>query len=81
MPNSTEKITTAPSNHPFKGRKFATMTGLIVASTGLLWFKRLPSAEWVNFNKWVFGIYAGGNVGSKTVSIIKDSGLKVSAEK
>ena len=69
------------NKNPFKGRKFATMSGLIVASTGLLWFKRLPSAEWVNFNKWVFGIYAGGNVGSKTVSMVKESGLKMTTEK
>lgn len=55
------------SNSVFKGRKFTTMIGLMTASTGLLLAKRLPPAEWVSFNKWMFGIYATGNVGAKAV--------------
>jgi len=44
------------------GRKlFFAIVLLTIAST-MLWFNKVDSIQWIDFMKWIFGIYASGNV-------------------
>lgn len=44
---------------------------LFLTVTALLLLGMVDSSEWVDFVKWVFGIYAAGNVGEHTASAFK----------
>ncbi len=43
------------------GRKLFFAIILMVIASGLLGFDKLNSIQWVDFMKWIFGIYAVGN--------------------
>lgn len=47
-------------------------------SSVFLWTKRMNANEWINFNKWIFGIYATGNVGQKAAEHLRTNGIVVS---
>ena len=63
-------------NHTFRSRKFYMLCGLVTVSSGFLWAKRMNAEEWINFNRWVFGIYAAGNVTTKAADAWKENGMK-----
>ena len=37
----------------------------------------MNAGEWINFNKWIFGIYATGNVGQKAAEHYRANGMVV----
>ena len=45
------------------GRKLAFALIVTLIASVFVWFGKCTAADWVDFMKWVFGIYAGGNVG------------------
>lgn len=45
------------------GRKLSFALIVTVIASVFVWFGKCTAADWVDFIKWVFGIYAGGNVG------------------
>lgn len=53
------------------GRKLCVMTVLFLTVTLLLIASKVNAAEWVDFVKWTFGIYAFGNVGEHATAAIK----------
>lgn len=55
----------------YKSRKFWLMMLLFVTATLMFYLYRLESGEWVEFVKWIFGIYAVGNVGEHVSKNIK----------
>lgn len=46
-------------------RKFMLAVGCIFIATGLLLYKGIDGAQWVDVVKWVTGLYMAGNVGEK----------------
>ena len=54
----------------FSSRKFRILLLMSGVSTVLLWYEKLNSQEWTHFNKWLFGIYAAGNVSSKGIDAV-----------
>ena len=53
------------------GRKLFFAIILMAISSGLLGFDKLSSIQWIDFMKWIFGIYAGGNVTEHIAKAIK----------
>ena len=47
----------------FKSRKLFCAAICFVSASGLLAFSLATFPEWADFVKWIFGIYAAGNVG------------------
>ena len=43
------------------GRKILFALILMVGASIFLGIEKIDSAQWVDFMKWIFGIYAGGN--------------------
>lgn len=50
---------------PHTSRKFILAVGCITIGTGLLLYKSIDGAQWVDAVKWVTGLYMAGNVGEK----------------
>jgi len=50
---------------PRTSRKFLLAVGCITIATGLLLYKNIDGAQWVDVVKWVTGLYMAGNVGEK----------------
>lgn len=46
-------------------RKFILAVSCIAIATGLLLYKSIDGAQWVDVVKWVTGLYMAGNVGEK----------------
>ena len=57
-----------------KSRKLWVAMGLFVVSTCLLVLAYVENQQWIDMAKWVFGIYAGGNVGEHAADAIKRQG-------
>ena len=55
----------------FQSKKLYSLCGLVTLSSGFLWTKRMKAEEWINFNKWIFGIYGAGNVSAKATEAYK----------
>lgn len=53
------------------GRKLAFALVLCLISTVFVFANNMTSAEWLEFQKWIFGIYAGGNVGEYVAGAFK----------
>ena len=47
----------------FKSRKLLCAGMCFVAATGVLLYGSCVFVEWADFTKWIFGLYAAGNVG------------------
>jgi len=47
----------------FKSRKLLCAIGLFIAATVFVFIEQTDFEGWSDFIKWVFGIYAAGNVG------------------
>ena len=43
------------------GRKLFFAIILLLIASVMTWFDKIESIQWVDFMKWIFGIYAGGN--------------------
>lgn len=54
-----------------KSRKFIAAIVLFAASTAFVFTGHTEFSGWSDMMKWVFGIYAAGNVGAATVSRVK----------
>lgn len=54
------------------GRRWLTSVGLILIATGMLAGKYLTGDHWVDVVKWVFGIFATGNVSQRAVEAVRD---------
>ena len=54
-----------------KSRKFIAAIALFIASTAFVFSGHTEFSGWSDMMKWVFGIYAAGNVGAATVSRVK----------
>merc|ERR1712226_757976 len=52
------------------------LCGLVGVSSGFLFLKRMKAEEWVNFNRWIFGIYAAGNVTTKAADAWRENGAQ-----
>ena len=63
-------MTQTIESNKFSSRKFRIVLAMSSVSTVLLWYEKLNSEEWTHFNKWLFGIYAAGNVSSKGVEAV-----------
>lgn len=50
---------------PYTSRKFILAVGCIAIATGLLLYKSIDGAQWVDVAKWVTGLFMAGNVGEK----------------
>lgn len=57
------------------GRKLCVMATLFLAVTILLMASKVDAAQWIDFVKWVFGIYAFGNVGEHATNVLKKGGV------
>ena len=51
--------------NPYTSRKFLLAVGCIAIATGLLLYKSIDGAQWVDVAKWVTGLFMAGNVGEK----------------
>jgi hypothetical protein len=51
-----------------KSRKLLCAIVLFLSSTGALFMGHTDFVGWAEFMKWVFGIYAAGNVGEHVTS-------------
>jgi len=47
----------------FKSRKLISAAIIFVTATTFFYWDKATFSEWSDFIKWVFGIYAVGNVG------------------
>lgn len=54
-----------------KSRKLLFALTLFITSVCFVIFDQAAFSEWVDFTKWVFGIYAAGNVGEHLSTKIK----------
>jgi len=54
-----------------KSRKFIAAIVLFIASTAFVFAGHTEFSGWADMMKWVFGIYAVGNVGEHTANKIK----------
>ena len=76
----THKIQVEPQ--PFSSKLQSTKLHIALAmsatSSLFLWTKRMNASEWINFSKWIFGIYATGNVGQKAAEHLRSNGIVVS---
>ena len=54
-----------------KSRKFIAAIVLFIASTAFVFAGHTEFSGWADMMKWVFGIYAAGNVGAATASRVK----------
>ena len=54
-----------------KSRKFIAAIVLFIASTTFVFTGDTEFSGWADMMKWVFGIYAAGNVGEHTANKIK----------
>ena len=50
-------------NPSFKSRKLLCALALFIAATVFVFIEQTDFQGWSDFVKWVFGIYAAGNVG------------------
>lgn len=48
-----------------KSRKLMITIVLILLISGMTWFGKVTSGDFVEFVKWSLGIYVAGNVGAK----------------
>ena len=55
----------------FKSRKLLCALALFITATVFVVIGQTDFQGWYDFVKWVFGIYAAGNVGEYTASKIK----------
>jgi type IV secretory pathway VirB2 component (pilin) len=53
------------------GRKLFFAIILMIIASVMTWFSKLESIQWIDFMKWIFGIYAGGNVTEHIAKAIK----------
>jgi hypothetical protein len=53
------------------GRKLFFAIILLLISSVMIWFDKIDSTQWIDFMKWIFGIYAGGNVTEHIAKAIK----------
>ena len=51
-----------------KSRKLLCAIVLFLSATGALFMGQTDFVGWAEFMKWVFGIYAAGNVGEHVTS-------------
>jgi len=51
-------------NSSFKSRKLLCALALFIAATVFVFIGQTDFQGWSDFVKWVFGIYAAGNVGA-----------------
>tara|TARA_Y100000310_G_scaffold45389_1_gene42298 strand:+ start:1166 stop:1333 length:168 start_codon:yes stop_codon:yes gene_type:complete len=51
-----------------KSRKLVCAVVLFLSACGALFLGKTDFAGWAEFMKWVFGIYAAGNVGEHVAS-------------
>jgi len=56
----------------YSSRKFIIAIILLLISTVYLFVHPESFAQWIEFNKWLFGIYAATNAGAKAVTWIKE---------
>lgn len=56
----------------YGGRRWLTTVGIILIATGLRIAELIGDALWVDVVKWVFGIFATGNVGQRVVEAAKE---------
>lgn len=45
------------------GRKLLFALILMLVASGFVWYDKINGQQWIDFMKWIFGIYAGGNIG------------------
>jgi len=55
----------------FKSRKLLCAIALFIVATVFVFIGQTDFQGWSDFIKWVFGIYAAGNVGEHTANNIK----------
>ena len=65
----------------FKSRKFHVLVGLISLSSCFLYAEKMTAQEWIDFNKWIFGIYAAGNVTTKATDVWRVASTSVASSK
>ena len=53
------------------GRKLFFAIVLLLISSVMVWFAKIDSIQWIDFMKWIFGIYASGNVTEHIAKAIK----------
>lgn len=53
------------------GRKLFFAIVLLLIATIMVWEVKIDSAQWIDFMKWIFGIYASGNVTEHIAKSIK----------
>jgi hypothetical protein len=49
----------------YRSRKFMLAVGCVAIATGLLLYRSIDGAQWVDVTKWVTGLFMAGNVGEK----------------
>lgn len=50
-----------------QSRKFVISVLLVVASSAFFGADLMNKEEWSEFNRWIMGLYIGGNIGTKVV--------------
>ena len=55
----------------FKSRKLLCALALFIAATVFVFIGQTDFQGWSDFVKWVFGIYAAGNVGEHVASKVE----------
>jgi nitrate/nitrite transporter NarK len=53
------------------GRKLLFALILMLIVSVFVWFGKANADQWISFNQWIFGIYAGGNAGEHFANAIK----------
>lgn len=64
----------------YKSRKFLLFVAVYFIMSVFFQFTKITSAEYIEFTKWLFGIYVFGNVGASGVNTLKNRGKKDGAD-